>query len=69
MKTSIVCKLIALLVILAIVILSPLQAQTSEGQFQQGLIKEEEQVIMVEIPGPWPAQRREPGLPSLHRVP
>jgi len=41
MKTSTICKLLALLVILAIGILSPLQAQTPEAKFQQGLIKEE----------------------------
>ncbi|RLD94990.1 MAG: hypothetical protein DRJ29_04330, partial [Bacteroidetes bacterium] len=41
MKTSTVCKLSALLVILTIGTLSPLQAQNPEALFQQGLIKEE----------------------------
>jgi len=41
MKTSTVSKLSALLVILAIGILCPLQAQNPEAQFQQGLMKEE----------------------------
>ena len=36
MKTSTVCKLVAVLVILALGILSPLQAQSPEAQFQQG---------------------------------
>ncbi len=48
MKTSTASKLIALLVILAIGILSPLQAQTPEGQFQQGLIKEEGEGSLLE---------------------
>ena len=41
MKTASVCKHYILLVILAIGILSPLQGQTPEAQFQQGLMKEE----------------------------
>lgn len=41
MKTASVSKLSALLVILAIGILSPLQAQNPEAQFQKGLMKEE----------------------------
>ena len=41
MKTASVCKHYILLVILAIGILSPLQAQNPEAQFQQGLMKEE----------------------------
>ena len=48
MKTSTVSKLSALLVILAIGILSPLQAQNPEAQFQQGLIKEEGEGSLLE---------------------
>ena len=48
MKTASVCKHYVLLVILAIGILSPLQAQNPEAQFQQGLIKEEGEGSLLE---------------------
>ena len=48
MKTASVCKHYVLLVILAIGILSPLQAQNLEAQFQQGLIKEEGEGSLLE---------------------
>lgn len=48
MKTSFVCRLSLLLAILAIGTLSPLQAQSPEAEFQQGLMKEEGEGSLLE---------------------
>lgn len=48
MKPSTVCRLLAIQVILAVGILSPIQAQNPEAQFQQGLMKEEGEGSLLE---------------------